>query len=101
MSSGLPHQHGAPVQSLAGHWRVYLMEAAELGTFMFIAGMVSVAFAARSSPFQVRDPRIQRALIGVALGLTAVAIIYSPFGRRSGAHFNPAVTLTYLRLHLV
>ena len=30
--------------------------------------------------------------------LTAVAIIYSPWGRRSGAHFNPAVTLTFWRL---
>jgi len=28
----------------------------------------------------------------------AVAIIYSPWGRQSGAHLNPAVTLTFLRL---
>lgn len=34
----------------------------------------------------------------MAMGTTAVAIITSPFGRRSGAHFNPAVTLTFLRL---
>ncbi len=32
------------------------------------------------------------------MGSTAVALIFSPFGKRSGAHFNPAVTLTYLRL---
>jgi aquaporin Z len=36
--------------------------------------------------------------MGVAMGATAVAIISSPWGRRSGAHFNPAVTLTFLRL---
>src|SRR3984957_11747965 len=30
--------------------------------------------------------------------LTAVLIIHSPMGKRSGAHFNPAITLTYLRL---
>ena len=32
------------------------------------------------------------------MGLTAVGLIYSPWGRRSGAHMNPAVTLTFLRL---
>src|SRR2546425_1083953 len=32
------------------------------------------------------------------MGATAVAIIYSPWGKRSGAHFNPSVTLTFLRL---
>jgi len=32
------------------------------------------------------------------MGLTAVGLIYSPFGQRSGAHMNPAVTLGYLRL---
>src|SRR5262249_632214 len=31
-------------------------------------------------------------------GLTAVGIIYSPWGKRSGAHMNPAVTITFLRL---
>jgi aquaporin Z len=29
------------------------------------------------------------------MGATAVAIVLSPWGQRSGAHFNPAVTLTY------
>jgi aquaporin Z len=32
------------------------------------------------------------------MGLTAVALIYSPWGQRSGAHMNPATTLTFLRL---
>ena len=36
--------------------------------------------------------------MGTAMGLTAVALIYSPFGKRSGAHFNPSVTLTFFRL---
>ena len=31
-------------------------------------------------------------------GLTAVAIIYSPAGQRSGAHMNPAVTMAFFRL---
>lgn len=41
---------------------------------------------------------LRRALIGVAMGLTAIALIYSPWGQRSGAHFNPSVTLTFFRL---
>jgi aquaporin Z len=36
--------------------------------------------------------------MGIAMGLTAVGLIYSPWGRRSGAHMNPAVTVTFLRL---
>jgi aquaporin Z len=37
-------------------------------------------------------------LIGIAMGLTAIGIIYSPWGKRSGAHLNPAVTVTFFRL---
>jgi hypothetical protein len=36
--------------------------------------------------------------MGLLMGLTAVAFIHSPWGKQSGAHFNPAVTLTFLRL---
>jgi aquaporin Z len=44
------------------------------------------------------DATLRRALMGAAMGATAVALIYSPWGKRSGAHFNPATTLTFLRL---
>lgn len=36
--------------------------------------------------------------MGIAMGSTAIGIIFSPLGKRSGAHFNPAVTLTFFRL---
>jgi len=36
--------------------------------------------------------------MGLAMGTTAIAIIYSPWGGRSGAHINPATTLTFWRL---
>jgi len=39
-----------------------------------------------------------RLLAGIAMGLTAIAIISSPWGQRSGAHINPAFTLTFLCL---
>jgi aquaporin Z len=41
---------------------------------------------------------VRRLLMGVAMGATAVMIIHSPMGKRSGAHFNPSITLAYLRL---
>jgi aquaporin Z len=36
--------------------------------------------------------------MGCAMGLTAITLIYSPWGKRSGAHMNPAVTFTFWRL---
>ncbi len=32
------------------------------------------------------------------MGMTAILLIYSPLGQRSGAHMNPATTLTFYRL---
>ena len=36
--------------------------------------------------------------MAAAMGLTAIAIVYSRWGKRSGTHINPSVTLTFLRL---
>ncbi len=41
---------------------------------------------------------MRRFFIGIAMGLTAIALIYSPWGKQSGAHMNPAVTLTFYRV---
>jgi aquaporin Z len=46
----------------------------------------------------IRNPDLRRAAVGIAMGLTAIALIYSPWGKRSGAHLNPAVTLSFWRL---
>lgn len=40
----------------------------------------------------------RHAIVGLAMGLTLIALVYSPWGGRSGAHMNPAVTLAFLRL---
>jgi aquaporin Z len=37
-------------------------------------------------------------LMGVGMGATIIAIVLSPWGKQSGAHFNPAVTFTFCRL---
>ncbi len=76
------------------------MEAAELGVFMFLACAFGVLLEYPGSPVHqsLPDPTLRRVLMGMAMGLTAIAIIYSPWGKRSGAHFNPSVTLTFWRL---
>ncbi|NUM76386.1 aquaporin [candidate division KSB1 bacterium] len=76
------------------------MEAAELGLFMISACSFGVLLDYPNSPVHqaIPDPFARRILTGLAMGLTAIAIIYSPWGKQSGAHFNPSVTLTFLRL---
>jgi aquaporin Z len=53
-----------------------------------------------SSPARdtLAQPWMRRVVMGALMGLTAIAIIYSPWGKRSGAHMNPALTLTFFRL---
>ena len=82
------------------HWPEYLMEAAGLGLFMISAAVVTALLEYPHSPLYdlLPNPIIRRVLTGMAMGLTAIGIIYSPWGKRSGAHLNPAVTVTFLRL---
>jgi aquaporin Z len=76
------------------------MEAAGLGLFMASAALVTTALEYPHSPLHaaIPDPLLRRILIGIAMGLTAIGIIYSPWGKQSGAHLNPAVTVTFYRL---
>jgi aquaporin Z len=82
------------------NWAEYAIEAALLGAFMVTACAVTALLEHPASALRaaIGDSLARRALIGIAMGLTAIGLIYSPWGRRSGAHCNPAVTLTYLRL---
>ena len=88
------------VYALRTHWPEYLMEATELGLFMIAACSFTVLLSHPDSLVAqaITTESLRRLLMGIAMGLTAIAIIFSPLGKRSGAHFNPAVTLTFLRL---
>ncbi|MBH8552072.1 aquaporin [Nostocaceae cyanobacterium CENA357] len=88
------------MQALRRHYPEYLMEAAGLGIFMLSAGLVTALIEHPSSPIRqaITDSLLRRFVIGVAMGLTAIFIIYSPWGKQSGAHINPVVTLTFFRL---
>jgi aquaporin Z len=85
---------------MRSHWPEYLAEAAGLGLFMLAACAFGAALGHPASPAvaALPDEWLRRTLMGVAMGLTAIALITSPWGQRSGAHLNPATTLTFWRL---
>src|SRR5207302_858980 len=86
--------------ALGEHWPEYLIEAWALGSFMVSAGVVATLLGAPDSPVHraIAGAIWRNVAGGVAMGLTAIALIHSGWGKRSGAHMNPAVTLTFLRL---
>ncbi|MBS1797951.1 MAG: aquaporin [Acidobacteria bacterium] len=85
-------------EALKNHWPEYLIEAWGLGAFMVSACAFGVALFHPASPLIGFSETLRGVLMGAAMGTTAVAIFLSPWGRRSGAHINPAVTLTFWRL---
>jgi aquaporin Z len=91
------------MKRLGMHWPEYAIEAVCLGLFMISAAAVATLLQHPSSPIAgwSSAPLLQRVPMGVAMGLTNAALIYSPLGARSGAHMNPAVTLTFLRLRKI
>ncbi len=88
------------LDALRHHWPEYLMEAAGLGIFMISACFFAATLEYPGSPVRqiIPDPLVRRALMGTAMGLTAIGIIFSPWGKQSGAHINPSITVTFFRL---
>src|SRR5216683_6206724 len=82
------------------HWPEYLMEASLLGAFMVSACFFGALYEFPDSPIHqaITSAFLRRLVMGLSMGLTAIAIIYSPWGKQSGAHINPSVTFTFLRL---
>lgn len=86
--------------ALRAHWPEYLMEAAGLAAFMISAcGFAVLLFHPASRLHAALGSDLaRRTVMGLAMGATAVVLVYSPWGRRSGGHLNPSVTLAFLRL---
>jgi aquaporin Z len=84
------------------HWPEYAMEGALLGAFMAAAcGFTTLLEHPGSTLRQALPEGVRRAAMGLAMGAMAVTLVRSPWGRQSGAHMNPALTLTYLRLRKI
>jgi len=88
------------LDALRRHWPEYFIEAACLAVFMVSANLFTAAIFHPASPVAriVTAPVAARFLMGLAMGGTAIALVFSPWGKRSGAHMNPATTLTFFRL---
>lgn len=88
------------VAGLRLHWPEYLMEAGEMSLYLFFTCSFATLFQHPASPVGhfVVNGVARRALMGLAVGATVSGIIMSPWGKRSGGHFNPAMTFTFYRL---
>jgi aquaporin Z len=84
-------------EALRRHWREYLMEGAEIAVLMLSTCICGTLLYSRDSPLKGADlsRTLRSILMGAAVAITTFLIIRSPFGRRTGAHFNPAVTLAF------
>jgi aquaporin Z len=96
----IPSSALSAVRALQLHWQEYLMEAAGLGFFMISACLFGALYENPASPVRqaISSTLFRRLLMGLSMGLTSIAIVYSAWGKQSGAHINPSVTLTFFRL---
>ena len=99
-AQALPSSFLSARRALQLHWPEYLMEAAGLGFFMISACLFGALYENPASPVRqaIGSTLLRRVLMGLSMGLTSIAIVYSPWGKQSGAHINPSVTLTFFRL---
>jgi aquaporin Z len=86
--------------SLLLHWPEYLMEAGEMSLYMFSICSFATLLQHPASPVRhfFISGIVRRALMGLAIGATVIALIISPWGKQSGGHINPAMTFAFYRL---
>lgn len=85
------------LDTFKSNWPNYLIEAWALGMFMLSATVCAGVLQWPELPVRgaLPDPFVRRWLMGCAMGSTAVGLIYSGWGKRSGAHMNPALTVAF------
>ena len=90
----------AASRSNLGRLPEYLADGLGLAVFMVSACTFALLLEHPGSPLRQALPNdaVRRALMGLAMGGTLVANVMAPWGRRSGAHWNPGVTLAFWRL---
>jgi aquaporin Z len=88
------------LKALKLNFKVYLMEAICLGLFMVSASFFGTLLEYPGSPVHqmVTSNFLRLCLMGLAMGATAALLTYSPMGKLSGAHMNPAISFTFVQL---
>jgi aquaporin Z len=89
--SGMPH----PFDKL--HPRMYASELVGTALLVFLGLSIVIALWGRGAPFASLPipPDGRRLLNGFLFGSVGAAIAYSPIGKMSGAHINPAMTFAF------
>ncbi|GBQ36485.1 porin [Komagataeibacter saccharivorans] len=90
--AGDPHPHNP------FHWKLYFCEAVATAVLMILGLSAVILLTAPGSPLSaplLHHPYIQTALCGLCFGLSGTAAAMTPFGKVSGAHINPSVTLAF------
>ncbi|HZH30689.1 MAG TPA: aquaporin [Pyrinomonadaceae bacterium] len=84
------------------HCPEYLMEAVGLAGFVVGAGLLTTLLehpdALLHQSIGQLPPLLRRVPLGLVMGAYIAGIIYSPWGKRSGAHINPSVTWAFYSL---
>jgi aquaporin Z len=83
------------------HWPYYLVEAGGAACFIMGSGLATLLAEHPASPVAgaLHEHAVaRRAVVGVLVAAVLCAMAFSPWGKRSGAHFNPAVTLGFWQL---
>jgi len=89
--SGLPH----PFDKL--HPKMYASELLGTALLVFLGLSIVIALWGRGAPLaSLPIPEgVRRLLTGFLFGTVGAAIAFSPIGKMSGAHINPAVTFAF------
>jgi aquaporin Z len=77
------------------------MESLGIAIFMLFGGLMKIALFHPNSPAShwVKEPFAKNALVALLfVPVMLFGIVDSPWGKRTGAHINPAVTLAFWRL---
>ena len=88
---GMPH----PFDKL--HPRMYAAEFAGTALLVFLGLSIVIAMWGHDAPLASLpiSPGVRRLITGFLFGSIGAAIAFSPIGRMSGAHINPAVTFAF------
>jgi aquaporin Z len=88
---------------IACHLPEYLIEATGVAVIMLALAGSAILLIHPESPlmYQFESLPLRRLLMGLAMACVGIALVYSPWGKQSGAHFNPAVTLAFYHLRRV